>query len=197
MEILLAWVASAIVTAFAAAFLALYLHSRTENPRPREDDRHHDAPTVRALEQQLLLERWNRERDWHVKRDAILAAMGALTLAYYSLIEFWGIVANAPASARLPEHDDDRYGRAAGDYLHKAEICEHKASEAGFVANDPLQEAMLKANHAMKHAFTLAVDREPLSTEAFDSFHMAYVHARQLAREELGMTPRSDAAPPR
>lgn len=198
MEHFAGWSLATLVSAFIGSYLSSYLRTKAHNLATHEDldklvvQMEATTSATKAIEARITAEVWNKQRQWELKRDAVLELMQALGRANESLQMLGGMASNEQESA------DDRWTTYMHPQLMKwretSDAFDHRRFTAKFLCSEEFGQALDDLAAHMNSAAAIGVSRKVFSrSEVFFPIQLEIKSVMAKARRELGIEPTSSA----
>jgi hypothetical protein len=192
MENLVAGALIFLVGLFSHSFLPSYMKKKGENLATKEDINNLATQTAvltktaKDIEAQISDKVWNKQRQWEMKRDALVSAVQALGRADAGLL----LLASAYTMAR--KHGEEAWAQKVGEtklaWSDLVNIYDEKRFAAELVCTKELADAMRSA------AVEIRLTAKKMFNEKMDDYgvlgkpvHEKIVRVRELVRLELGI----------
>lgn len=187
------WVILAtLASAFAGSFLAGYLKKKGEKLATHEDLNNLveqvEATTraTKAIESRISNEVWDRQRQWELKRDAVIGAIQALSASEDTLMmacTFYQMLLKKRTSLAKEE-----YEKAMLDWNDKMNDFESKRTIAKLMCGDEFNTALTTVRNAIRTGMKWMMNKSTRSYDEIGSLVSPAMHAAVIgARRELGL----------
>lgn len=181
-----------VVSAFAGSFSAGYLKKKGKNPATHEDLNNLveqvEATTraTRAIESRISSEVWDRQRQWELKRDAVLEAIEALSAAEDTLMTactFYQMLLKKRTSLAKEEYD-----KATLDWKDKITEFESKRTIATLLCGDEFNTALITVRNTIRTGMKWLMTKSIKSSDEIATLVSPAMRAAVIgARRELGL----------
>jgi hypothetical protein len=175
-----------LICAAAGAYLGSYLKKKGENLATKEDIAELTRAT-KEIEAKISHDVWNRQRQWEMKRDSVIAAIQALSATEDALM----VVSTFYQMSLKDEHDPkirEEYEKATLSWKDKITIFETKRIVAKLVCGDEFNATLSAVRVAIRIGMKQIMKR---SIQSYDeigpSVSPAMLGAIMAARKELGL----------
>jgi hypothetical protein len=186
------FILATLLFAFAGSFSAGYLKKKGKNPATHEDLNNLveqvEATTraTRAIESRISSEVWDRQRQWELKREAVLGAIEALSAAEDTLMTACAF--HQMLLKKRTSLAKEQYDKAMLDWKDKMTVFESKRTIATLMCGDELNTSLITVRNAIRTGMKWLMTRSVKSSDEIGALVSPAMHAAVIgARRELGL----------
>lgn len=182
-----------VLSAGIGAYIGAYLKKKGENLATHEDiDKllvqiRATTEATKSIEARISSEVWDRQRQWELKRDAVLAVIQALSAAEDALMETCTYYLMSVKDGRNPMVKEE-YDKATLDWKDKLTEFESKRTIAKLICGEQFNSSLTMVRDAIRDGMKQIMKRSIKSyDEIGPSVSLAMSGAVLWARIELGL----------
>jgi hypothetical protein len=147
-----------------------------------------DTKSNETIKDQLTNQTWDRQRQWEMKRDAVLAVVPSLGRTRDALMYLAGLVSQMREDLPSEWQRHPKLAELSLELIRRLEEFDEKRLIASFLCSDELATALDEAGKAIRSAISTIKKEEHFSmSELFPPVRETVSTALLKAREEIGL----------